>query len=214
MLNDRPSAQLMLQAYAGGVFPMAEGRDDPQIFWVNPKVRGIFPMDGFHISRSLAKRLRQQPFRVTADRDFKSVLDGCADREETWINAPLYSVYSELHALGFAHSIEVWGKNGLAGGVFGIALGGAFFGESMFSRETDASKIALAYLMSRLNHGGFKLFDAQFLTDHLASLGAVELPRAAYQRILANALKERADFHAQSPSVAVEEVLQRRTQTS
>jgi len=214
MLNERPSAHLMLQAYAGGVFPMAESRDDPQIFWVDPKVRGIIPMDGFHISRSLAKRLRQQPFRVTVDRNFKGVLDGCADRDETWINAPLYSVYSELHALGFAHSVEVWGENGLAGGVFGIALGGAFFGESMFSREKDASKIAMAYLMARLNYGGFKLFDTQFLTDHLASRGAAELPRAAYQRILANALKEQADFHAQPPSVAVEEVLQRNTHTS
>jgi len=214
MLNERPSAQLMLQAYAGGVFPMAEGRDDPQVFWVNPKLRGIIPIDGFHISRSLARRLRRQEFRITPDRNFKAVLDGCAERDETWINAPLYSVYSELHALGFAHSVEVWGKDGLAGGVFGIALGGAFFGESMFSRETDASKVALAYLMARLRVGGFKLFDTQFLTDHLASLGGVELPRAAYQRILANALDTQADFHAQSPSVAVEEVLQRKTHTS
>jgi len=214
VLNERPSAKLMLQAYAGGVFPMAEGRDDPQLFWVDPKVRAILPMDGFHISRSLAKRLKQQPFRVTVDRSFKAVLEGCADREETWINAPLYSVYSELHALGFAHSVEVWGQNGLAGGVFGVALGGAFFGESMFSRETDASKVAMAYLIARLNYGGFELFDTQFLTNHLASLGAIELPRAMYQRILANALKVQADFHAQPPSVAVEEVLQRRTQTS
>lgn len=187
--------ELLLHAYAMGVFPMAESRDDPTIHWVDPRRRGIFPLDGFHISRSLAKVIRQERFHITTDRDFAGVVRGCADRDETWINAEIFGLYSALHQMGRAHSLEVWNRAGaLVGGVYGVVLGAAFFGESMFSRETDASKVALAWLVHRLRAGGFTLFDTQFLTPHLASLGAVEIMRGAYHRRLAEALQRTATF--------------------
>lgn len=168
---------ILLQAYAAGVFPMSESRDDPQVFWVDPHLRGIMPLDQFHISRSLAKRIRQSPFHITLNRDFAGVVRGCANRPETWINGTIFDLYTQLHQLGHAHSIEVWDGSALVGGVYGVTLGAAFFGESMFSTRTDTSKMALAYLVDHLQRCGFSLFDTQFITTHLASLGAVEIAR-------------------------------------
>ncbi len=207
------SPELLLHGYAIGVFPMAEHRDDPEIFWVDPKRRGVFPLERFHISRSLARRMRRGGYRVTIDRDFDGVLEGCADRAETWINDEIRALYLELHAQGHAHSLEVWDGDELIGGVYGVVLGAAFFGESMFSRRTDASKIALAYLVDRLRQGGFRLFDTQFLTEHLASLGAVEISRADYHRQLRRAIELPADFTA-PPIPSAQEVIQRNTQMS
>ncbi len=185
---------LLLRAYAMGVFPMAEGRDDAEIHWVDPKRRGIFPLDNFHISRSLLRHISLENYTIRTNTDFAGVVAACADRPETWINAEITALYLALHQRGHAHSLEVWSDDDLIGGVYGVALGAAFFGESMFSRCNNASKIALAYLMHRLRAGGFALFDTQFLTPHLASLGAVEITRAEYQRRLAAALVQTARF--------------------
>ena len=205
---------LLLRAYASGIFPMSESRDDPELFWVDPDHRGVFPLDRFHISRSLARRLRRGEFTVTADAAFGAVVEGCADREETWINGPIAEIYAVLHALGHAHSVEVWKDGALVGGVYGVTLGGAYFGESMFSRATDASKVALAYLVDRLRLGGFALFDTQFLTPHLASLGAEEITRAEYRRRLARALPLRADFEVPGGIPSAEALLARQAQVS
>lgn len=187
---------LLIRAYAAGVFPMAEARDDPQVFWVDPDRRGIMPLDGFRISRSLARTIRRGDYTIRVDTAFAEIVAACADRPETWINAPIARAFEALHAGGHAHALEVWDKPGqtLIGGVYGLALGGAFFGESMFSRRRDASKVALAHLVQRLRAGGFTLFDIQFLTPHLARLGAVEIGRAAYRARLAQALRVSADF--------------------
>lgn len=210
MKDDIPlTPELLIQAYAAGVFPMSESQTDTEVFWVDPKKRGVFPLDQFHISRSLARRIRREDFTVTADEDFTGVLTGCADREETWISGTIARLYHDLHRRGLAHSIEVWEDNELVGGVYGVALGGAFFGESMFSRRTDASKVALAYLVSRLRVGGFVLFDTQFLTPHLASLGAVEISRADYRKRLSEALGVDGDFHRQGPRPSAQEIIQR-----
>jgi leucyl/phenylalanyl-tRNA--protein transferase len=200
--------EMLLRAYGIGIFPMAEGRDDPEIHWVDPKRRGIFPLDGFHISRSLAKHILTADYRVSVNEAFSDVVAGCADRPETWINAEITGLYTALHRTGFAHSLEVWHGEALIGGVYGVTLGAAFFGESMFSRQTNASKTALAYLTHRLRAGGFALFDTQFLTPHLASLGAVEIPRAEYQRRLGAAVQGHATFTPEGyqplpPSVAL-----------
>lgn len=208
------TADLLLQAYQVGVFPMSEGRDDPEVFWVDPRMRGVFPLDGFRISRSLARRMRQNAFTITYDAAFADVVRGCADRDETWINATIFDLYCALHDSGFAHSIEVWDKERLVGGVYGVTIGAAFFGESMFSRATDASKIALAYLVDRLRLTGFQLFDTQFITPHLASLGAVEIPREHYHALLAQALSQTASFDAKSPAAPAQDVIQRNAQTS
>ena len=205
---------LLLHAYSVGVFPMSEARDDPEVFWVDPQRRGIFPLDRFRISRSLARRLRSGVFEPTVDRDFDGVLRGCADRPETWINGMIARLYSELHAMGHAHSLEVWQDGRLVGGVYGVVLGAAFFGESMFSRRTDASKVALAYLVDRLRAGGFRLFDTQFLTPHLQSLGAIEVSRNDYRGLLEEAVAGEADFHRQGPLPSAQEVIQRNGQTS
>lgn len=197
----------MLRAYAAGIFPMSEGAHTQGIFWVDPQHRGVFPLDGFHVSRSLRKRLRKGGFEVTVNRDFSGVVAACADREETWINTEIDSCYMALHAEGYAHSVEVWQDGALAGGVFGVALGAAFFGESMFSRQRDGSKIALTYLISRLRTGGFTLFDTQFTTEHLESLGARDMPRSAYREALQEALRRPADFFAQPVDVAPDHVL-------
>ncbi len=206
-------AQLMLSAYAQGIFPMATARDDDDLHWVDPKLRGIFPLDNFHISRSLARAIRRDNYEIRTDSAFSEVVRQCAARPETWINASLFALYDELHEMDHAHSLEVWQGGELIGGVFGLTLGGAFFGESMFSTRTNASKIALAYLVDRLKLGGFVLFDTQFLTPHLASLGAIEIPRAEYRERLAEALKRNADFNrAETPAPQL--LLQRRTQMS
>jgi len=206
--------ELLLSAYAAGAFPMAESRDAREVFWLAPRRRGIIPLDGFHISRSLARRIRRGDYRVTIDTAFGDVVDACADRPETWINADIRRLYLQLFSLGHAHSVEVWMDGALAGGLYGVSLGGAFFGESMFSRRTDGSKIALAYLVSRLRAGGYLLLDTQFLTDHLASLGGIEISREDYHRRLEKALAADADFFRQPPDVSPSEVLQLRSQTS
>ena len=204
---------LLLHGYSIGVFPMAEHRHDPEIFWVDPERRGVLPLDGFHLSRSLARRLRRGQYRITIDADFNGVVQGCADRPETWISDEIFQHYRVLHGLGHAHSLEVWDGGALIGGVYGVVLGGAFFGESMFSRRTDASKIALAYLVDHLNQAGFTLFDTQFLTDHLASLGGIEVTRAEYHRQLDRALDLSSDFTG-PPIASIQDVIQRNTQTS
>lgn len=206
--------EILLQAYRMGVFPMAETRDDPEVFWVDPRRRGILPIDGFHISRSLARRLRRPDYHITVNQDFAGTVTGCADRAETWINDIIFSLYEELFNQGHAYSLEVRDlDNDLIGGVYGVSLGGAFFGESMFSRRTDASKIALAYLVDRLRATGYALFDTQFITPHLSSLGGQEIPRNQYHEFLEDALLKQADFTSYQTPTA-QELLQRRTQTS
>ena len=186
--------EILRAAYAQGRFPMAQSRDDPTIRWIDTKRRGVLPLDGFHLSRSLRRHILRADVMVTVDRDFAGVLDACADRTETWINAEIRALYLALHDQGAAHALEVWQDQTLIGGVYGVVLGAAFFGESMFSRATDASKLALACLVPRLRAGGFQLFDTQFLTPHLASLGAVEIPRATYHSRLRAALGQTAHF--------------------
>ncbi|PRY25289.1 leucyl/phenylalanyl-tRNA--protein transferase [Aliiruegeria haliotis] len=206
--------ELLLRAYAMGIFPMAETRASDDVFWVDPDHRGIIPLDGFHMSRSLRKRIRQEPFAITTDRDFAGVVAGCADRKETWINETIHDLYMRLHRAGFAHSLEVWDGPDLVGGVYGVTLGGAYFGESMFSRRRDASKIALAYLVDRLRIGGYRLFDTQFLTPHLASLGGVEITREDYHDMLEDALQVTADFIAPGRAPPAYWLLHRSIQTS
>ena len=179
---------LLLRAYAIGVFPMADSRDAREVFWVEPKRRAILPLDGFRMSRSLRKTIRSGTFQVTRDKAFGDVLRRCSEREETWINAQIEAGFNRLHRLGHAHSIECWHDGALAGGLYGVKLGGAFFGESMFSAKTDASKVALAWLVARLNVGGYSLLDCQFMTDHLRSLGAVEMLQSDYVTMLSSAL--------------------------
>jgi leucyl/phenylalanyl-tRNA---protein transferase len=184
----------LLRAYAIGIFPMADGRDDPTIHWVDPRRRGVLPLDGLHISRSLARHIRRAAVEVRINTAFDAVVAACANREDTWISPQIQRLYAALHQMGHAHSLEVWDGPDLIGGVYGVTLGAAFFGESMFSRRTNASKLALAYTVHRLRAGGFTLFDTQFLTPHLASLGGVELPRADYHACLAQALTKSASF--------------------
>ncbi len=182
------SPDLLLRAYASGIFPMADDATSEDVYWVEPKKRGILPLDKFHLSHSLAKSLKSGRFTTSVDQAFEAVLDGCADRQETWINPIIRDAVMALHRQGHAHSIEVWDDGALVGGLYGIRLGRAFFGESMFSRATDASKVALAHLVARLRHGGFTLLDCQFITPHLASLGAVEISRSAYLALLSSAV--------------------------
>jgi len=198
----RLTPELILRAYAGGVFPMAESADSAELHWFEPRRRGVLPLDGFHVSRSLKKTRRQGGFSFSCDRDFAGVVAACADRPETWINPEITRVFVELHALGLAHSIEVWTPQGrLAGGVYGLALGGAFFAESMVSRVTGGSKMALAELVARLCGAGYLLLDTQYLTPHLASLGGIEIARNAYRARLAEALEHspRPAFAPQNP---------------
>lgn len=180
--------RLLLRGYAVGMFPMADSRDSRDLFWVEPRYRAILPLDGFHLSRSLSRRIRSGRFHVTRDQCFAEVVAACAGREETWINAAIERATLALHRSGHGHSIEVWSDGELAGGLYGIALGRAFFGESMFSRATDASKVALSWLVARLRVGGYSLLDCQFMTDHLASLGAVAVPRDCYVGLLSEAV--------------------------
>jgi leucyl/phenylalanyl-tRNA--protein transferase len=184
----RLDPRLLLQGYATGIFPMADSREADELFWVEPRNRAIIPLDKFHVSRSLRRTIRSGKFTVTRDCDFAGVIAGCADREETWINAELERAMLALHGSGHAHSIEIWQAGALAGGVYGVKLGRAFFGESMFSRARDASKVALAWLVARLRVGNFTLLDCQFMTEHLASLGAVSVTRETYVALLGAAL--------------------------
>ncbi len=190
----------LLAYYRRGVFPMAESRDDDRLFIVDPDWRCLFPLDRFHVPRRLARTLRANRFSFTIDRDFAAVIDGCAepgpDREDTWINANIRALYTALHAQGVAHSVEARIDGELVGGLYGVAIGGAFFGESMFSRATDASKAALVHLAARLRFGGFKLLDAQFITPHLSQFGAQTIPRRIFKALLEVALDTKADFSA------------------
>jgi leucyl/phenylalanyl-tRNA--protein transferase len=201
---DDLTPDLLLSAYAMGIFPMADGRDDPGLHWIDPRNRGVFPLDAFRISRSLARVIRQERFTVTTDRAFGEVVAACARADGTWISHRIERLYNDLHAAGHAHAVEVWDADRLAGGVYGVTLGAAFFGESMFSRTRDASKVALAWTVHRLRAGGFRLFDTQFLTRHLASLGAIELPRETYRAALAGALAGEAFWNppGYSPSAS------------
>jgi leucyl/phenylalanyl-tRNA--protein transferase len=184
----RLDPRLLLQGYATGIFPMADSRDAADLFWVEPRNRAIIPLDRFHLSRSLRRTIRSGKYAVTRDRDFAAVISACAEREETWINAELERAMLALQGSGHAHSIEVWSGDRLVGGLYGVKLGRAFFGESMFSRMRDASKVALAWLVARLKVGNFTLLDCQFMTDHLASLGAIGIPRETYVALLSAAL--------------------------
>ena len=183
---------LLLRAYSIGLFPMADSADDPELFWVEPELRGIIPLDDFHISKSLAKTIRRAPFDIRYDTAFEQVMDGCAapapDRPTTWINAKIRSLYATLHSMGHAHCVEAWENGELVGGLYGVSLGSAFFGESMFSRRTDASKICLVHLVQRLRKQGFVLLDTQFTTEHLKNFGAIDVPKARYEKMLARAI--------------------------
>jgi leucyl/phenylalanyl-tRNA--protein transferase len=211
--------ELLLRAYAAGIFPMAESSDDPELFWVDPIHRGILPLEAFHVPRRLKRTLRSDRFAVTCDRDFTAIMRGCAeptaDRPQTWINDEILRIYAALHEQGFAHSVEARIDDVLVGGLYGVALGGAFFGESMFSRVADASKVALAHLIARLRRGGFRLLDTQFVTDHLRRFGATEISRAQYRRLLADALVAQAYFPTEPlDGAVVVSVLQSSTLTS
>ena len=189
----------LLDCYRRGVFPMADSRDDPRVFLLDPDERGIIPLDGLHVSRSLKKFIRNMPFTVTFDKAFSAVISKCAeaapDRENTWINDGIEYLYGRIHAMGHAHSVEVWENKNLVGGLYGVSIGGAFFGESMFSRRTNASKVALVYLVEHLNRAGYKLLDTQFITDHLQTMGAIEISRNEYHVLLKEALDVQTRFH-------------------
>ncbi len=210
--------QVLLKAYAVGIFPMAESADDPGLYWIEPESRGIMPLDGFHLPRRLRRTVAQRTYEVRIDHDFEAVIAACAapaeGRPKTWINDRIRRLYGDLYALGYCHTVETWKDGRLVGGLYGIALGAAFFGESMFSRERDASKVALVHLVARLKAGGFRLLDAQFTTNHLKQFGAVEIDRQRYHRLLERALSAEADFYRSAGGATVEELLQFLSQTS
>lgn len=192
--------EVLLKAYACGIFPMAESADDPALYWIEPDMRGIIPIEGFHVPARLARTVRSTPFTVWVDRDFDAVVDGCAeaklDRARTWINERIRKIYRSLFEHGHCHSIEVYDGDNLVGGLYGVALGGAFFGESMFHRARDASKIALVHLVARLRAGGYRLLDTQYVTDHLKTFGAVEVGKRRYHKMLEEAIVGDGDFAA------------------
>ncbi len=203
--------QLLLKAYAAGVFPMAESADDPALYWIEPDERGVLPLKGFHISRSLKKSVRHGGFEIRVDTAFEQVIAACAertpDRDVTWINQRILKLYSQLHKMGCCHSVESWQDGKLVGGLYGLRIGAVFFGESMFSRATDASKVALVHLVARLNFGGFKLLDAQFVNSHLEQFGCYKIPKKLYRPILEQALDAEGDFNAFKADNDREEVL-------
>lgn len=210
--------ETLLRAYSVGLFPMAEQRDDPTLYWIDPEKRGILPFDKFHVSRRLRRTVLKGGFEVRCDSDFDSVIRACAepapDRDETWINEEIIGLYTALFEMGRVHSVECWLDGELAGGLYGVALGAAFFGESMFSRVVDASKVALVHLVARLRKGGFRLLDIQFVTSHLARFGAVEIHRSGYRHLLSDALDEPATFYRDLDDRELEAFLQLITQTS
>ncbi|MBM3502731.1 MAG: leucyl/phenylalanyl-tRNA--protein transferase [Alphaproteobacteria bacterium] len=210
--------ELLLRAYMAGVFPMAEDRDDPNLYWIDPERRGILPLDGFHLPRRLRRTMRQSTATYSIDRAFGAVIEGCASanvrRPTTWINSEIVRLYTGLFDRGHAHSVEIWLDDALVGGLYGVSIGGAFFGESMFSRERDTSKFALVHLVVRLRAGGFELLDTQFITDHLRRFGTLEIPRDQYHRRLAHALSQPANFSALVDHGRVADVLQSMTHTS
>jgi leucyl/phenylalanyl-tRNA--protein transferase len=211
--SKRLTPEIVLRAYAEGVFPMAERRDDPDLYWVSPEQRGIIPLDAFHVPRRLARTVRSDRFTVTSDIAFVDVMKACSerapDREQSWINAEIIRLYTALHTSGYAHSIECWHDGALVGGLYGVSLGAAFFGESMFSRERDASKVALVHLVARLIDSGYELLDTQFITSHLARFGTIEIPRDDYLNRLDRAVGRKAYWSApsgsgSSPSLSLE----------
>jgi leucyl/phenylalanyl-tRNA--protein transferase len=203
--------QVLLKAYTCGIFPMAESADDPALYWIEPQHRGILPLDGVHVPRRLGRTLRSTPLAIRVDTDIEGVIEGCAasrpGRRSTWINERIRGLYRDLYDLGHCHTVEVWDKDRLVGGLYGVALNGAFFGESMFSNARDASKIALMHLAARLAYGGFKLLDTQFVTDHLRQFGTVELNREEFHRLLETALDVDADFGRLAPDADADMVL-------
>ena len=214
------TADLIIHAYAQGVFPMAEKASSLDIYWVDPELRGIIPLDDFHMPRKLARKIRQAPFEIRIDTAFIKVIEGCAasmaqqGRSETWINDQIISLYAQLFDEGYVHTVECWQGEELVGGLYGVAIGGAFCGESMFHTVTDASKIALAYLVARLKAGGYCLLDTQFITPHLTQFGAIEIPRQDYKDRLAQALEVDGDFYSLADTVGPEAVLHSLTHTS
>ena len=192
--------QILLRAYAAGIFPMAESAEDNALYWVEPEERGIIPLNGLKISQSLRKSVRRKLFEVKIDHDFAGVIAQCAakspGRASTWINSRIRSLYTQLHRMGCCHSVECWQHGNLVGGLYGVRIGAVFFGESMFSRVTDSSKVALVHLVARLNYGGFKLLDAQFVNPHLETLGAIQMPKLRYHQVMEPLLAMDADFHA------------------
>lgn len=213
--------QILLRAYAAGIFPMAESAEDNALYWVEPEERGVIPLDGLKVSHSLRKAVRRGGFEVRVDHDFPAVIAACAartpDRRSTWINARIKALYTQLHRMGCCHSVECWQDGKLVGGLYGVRIGAVFFGESMFSRVTDASKVALVHLVARLNHGGFGLLDAQFVNPHLERLGAIAVPRAAYHKLMEPLLERDAHFFAFRQDADPEAVLawaQKRPQSS
>ncbi|MEM7544398.1 MAG: leucyl/phenylalanyl-tRNA--protein transferase [Pseudomonadota bacterium] len=205
---------ILLRAYAAGVFPMAEAADADDVLWIDPELRGTLPLNRFHLPASLAKTVRKGIYQVTVDHDFEAVINGCANRSTTWINDEIHRLYLGLFRMGYAHSIEVWQDARLVGGLYGVKLGGAFFGESMFSTARDASKVALVYLVARLKIGGFQLLDTQFVTDHLAQFGARSMSRSRYHDLLEVAIATAADFDRMDPDTPPYEVAQLSTQMS
>ena len=204
---------MLLKAYAVGVFPMAEDRNDPELFWVDPRMRGVILLDQFHVPRTLRKAIRRRTFDVTYDREFEAVIEACAEsteeRPRTWINDKIIELYATLHRMGHAHSVECRIEGNLVGGLYGVSLGGVFFGESMFSRVTDASKVALVYLVASLELGGYRFVDTQFITKHLARFGAIELPRNEYRKLLSHSLGTRARFVTDPSPELIEHILSR-----
>lgn len=203
--------QVLLNAYSCGIFPMAESADDPALYWIEPEARGVLPLDSVHVPKRLARTIRAGQFEVRIDSDFDAVIDGCAasrpGRRSTWINVRIRQLYGTLFRQGHCHTVETWSNGRIVGGLYGVALGGAFFGESMFSTETDASKVALVYLVARLVHGGFSLLDTQFVTDHLRQFGTVELDKAAFHAALEAAIGQKTDYLALDPKAPADEVL-------
>ena len=205
---------ILLSAYRSGIFPMAESATDKNIFWVDPKYRGIMPLNKFHVSKSLRRAVLKLDYQISVNTSFEKVIKMCAERPETWINHEIITNYCLLHQNGHAHCLEIWSNKELIGGVYGVSIGAVFFGESMFSKKNNASKIALAYLVDRLKKTGFKLFDIQFLTPHLASLGAIEITKVKYRTLLFRAVEEFANFNASDYSPDVSAIAQRRAQIS
>jgi len=214
------SAELIIHAYAQGIFPMAENAKSDDVYWVDPESRGIIPLDNFHLPRKLARKIRQKPFDIRIDTNFLKVIEGCAasvvmqDRKETWINDQIISLYAQLFEKGYVHTVECWQENQLVGGLYGVSIGGAFCGESMFHTVTDASKVALAYLVARLKAGGYNLLDTQFVTPHLSQFGATEISRLDYKSKLQEALELEGNFYSLPTDSEPEIILQSLTQTS
>lgn len=210
--------ELLLQAYRIGVFPMGERRDDPKLYWLDPRLRAVLPLDGFHLPQRLKRTIRAGRFEVSADTAFADTVRACAEprpgHPESWINGPIVELYSELHRRGHAHSVECRRNGQLVGGLYGVTVGAAFFGESMFSRERDASKVALVHLVARLIAGGFRLLDCQFMTEHLRSFGAIEISREDFRSLLANAIDRPANFQRELGGLDPCAIVQDRTRTS